>query len=65
MWAERKFEKARKWFQRTVKVDADFGMYQNLIRYEHKDERWEEKKIKETKKKEQTQYIQYATIPYR
>jgi hypothetical protein len=49
MWAERKFEKARKWFQRTVKVDADFGTYQNLIRY--KDERWGEKTIKGTVKK--------------
>ena len=25
IWAERKMKKARNWFQRTVKVDPDFG----------------------------------------
>lgn len=24
-WTERKIKKAREWFQRTVKIDADFG----------------------------------------
>ena len=35
MWAERKTQKCREWFQRCVKIDADLGdAWANLYRFE-------------------------------